>query len=129
MASSALTFFTKVIVIPHILTFQLVHNYGAAYGIFQHKRVFLLVVGVGIVLLTLLFQKRLIKSVWSLYGIVFLIAGALGNIVDRFRLGYVVDFIDIRIFPVFNVADVLIDIAIGLFIIDMIYDYKRSKRH
>lgn len=46
--------------------------------------------------------------------------GTLGNLVDRVWQGYVIDFIDIRIFPVFNVADVCIDIGVACFVLELI---------
>ena len=64
---------------------------------------------------------------WA-YGLIF--AGAVGNLIDRFMLDYVVDFLDFYIkdshFPAFNVADSSISIAAGLLIIDLILDYKRG---
>ena len=122
--SSTLTFFDQITVIPQVLYFQLVHNYGAAFGIFQHQRFFLLVVGVLIVCLGYFFRSYFIKSIWSRYAMVFLFAGAFGNIIDRFRLGYVVDFIDIRILPVFNFADIFINIAVICFIVELVF-YER----
>ena len=127
LATLKLDFYEPFTIINSILSFQLVHNYGAAYGILQHQRVLLTVVGLFVVIGSIVCQKWIIQTVWSRYGLVFLIAGALGNLIDRMRLGYVVDFVDIRIFPVFNVADVLIDIAIVLFLIELFHDYKRKK--
>ena len=127
LATLKLDFYEPFTIINSVLSFQLVHNYGAAYGILQHQRVLLTVVGLFVVIGSIVCQKWIIQTVWSRYGLVFLIAGALGNLIDRMRLGYVVDFVDIRIFPVFNVADVLIDIAIVLFLIELFHDYKRKK--
>ena len=127
LATLKLDFYEPFTIINSVLSFQLVHNYGAAYGILQHQRGLLTVVGLFVVIGSILCQKWIIQTVWSRYGLVFLIAGALGNLIDRMRLGYVVDFVDIRIFPVFNVADVLIDIAIVLFLIELFHDYKRKK--
>jgi len=71
-------------------------------------------------------QKNWIPC-WA-YGLIF--AGAVGNLIDRFMLDYVVDFLDFYIkdshFPAFNVADSAISIAAGLLIIDLILDYKRG---
>ena len=63
----------------------------------------------------------------STVALIFLLGGAVGNVFDRFRLGYVVDFIDIRIFPLFNFADIMINIAIFCFLIEMfLYDPNRK---
>lgn len=47
------------------------------------------------------------------------IAGALGNLYDRLRYGYVVDFLDFRVWPVFNVADISISVGVGLIILSL----------
>lgn len=127
MAELNLVFFKPVQIIPSVLSFELVHNYGAAYGILQQQRVLLLCVGIVVIAGAYWFRSSLIQSCYSRIGLVFLLAGALGNVIDRFVLGYVIDFIDIRIFPVFNVADVCIDIAVGLFIVEMWVLWKRNK--
>ena len=124
-----LSFYKGLTIIPHVLYFQLVHNYGAAYGIFQNQRLFLLIVGSLVILSCFCFAKKIIQSYWSRYALIFLLGGALGNVVDRFRLGYVVDFIDIRIFPVFNLADMMINVAVICFLIEMFfYDVQNNKK-
>jgi len=106
-------------IIENVFIFQLVHNYGAAYGILQHKRLLLLSISVIVIVGAIGWSHKFIQSKWSYYGISFLLIGAIGNFIDRLRLGYVIDFIDIRIFPVFNIADVCIDIAILCLLIEV----------
>ena len=120
-----LNFYDKIVVVPKILTIELVHNYGAAYGIFQNQTFFLLSVSTLVILGVIVFRKKIIQSNFSLYAVVFLLAGAIGNVIDRARLGYVIDFINIQIFPVFNFADIYINIAVILFVIEMIIDEKK----
>tara|TARA_B100000427_G_scaffold55699_1_gene43302 strand:- start:9690 stop:10145 length:456 start_codon:yes stop_codon:yes gene_type:complete len=126
LAQLNLKFFESVIIIPKILSFDLVHNYGAAYGILQNQRIFLLIVTTIVIVGGLLFAKQIIQSRFSHYGLIFLLTGAIGNGIDRLILGYVIDFINIKIFPVFNFADIFIDIAVGCFIIDMIMNGKKT---
>ena len=102
------------------MSFQLVHNTGAAYGIFNQYTGILIAVGITIITACIIWQKHIVTSSWTRFGYIFLMIGAFGNLIDRIRLGYVVDFIDIKVFPVFNIADVCIDIAIVLFLIDLI---------
>jgi len=119
IAQFNLTFFKGVEIIPNALTFQLVHNYGAAYGILQNQRLFLLLVSAAVIVFCFLFSKKIATTTAAKYGLLFLLIGTIGNFIDRLLLGYVIDFIDIRIFPVFNIADVSIDIGIGCFILDI----------
>ena len=126
LAQLNLKFFESIIIIPKILSFDLVHNYGAAYGILQNQRVFLLIVTAIVIFGGIIFAKKIIQSRFSQYGLIFLLSGAIGNGIDRFILGYVIDFINIKIFPVFNFADIFIDIAVGCFIVDMIMDGKKT---
>jgi len=117
LAQRTLTFFDEVSVLPPVLFFNLVHNYGAAYGIFQYQRVFL----ISITLLVFVFALNLFFSADSSsrmrWGIVVLLSGAVGNFSDRVVYGYVIDFIDIRILPVFNIADMLINVGIVLIVL------------
>lgn len=127
-AVATLEFFNPVDVIKSCLSFELVFNYGAAYGIFQHQRTFLLVVAITFILGLLLFSSYFIQSIYSKWAVIFLLAGAFGNMIDRLILGYVIDFIDIKLFPVFNFADIFINIAIGLFLYEaLIYDRKNKR--
>lgn len=107
-------------VIPNIFHLTYVQNFGAAFGILAHRIGFFIVVTVAVVLLILIFLRHvpgehtLLRAALALQ-----LGGALGNLVDRIRLGYVVDFLDFRIWPVFNVADIAIVTGIGLLILDM----------
>jgi signal peptidase II len=127
IAQSSLSFFKGVPIIPNILNFQLVHNYGAAYGILQNQRLFLLLVSAAVVIFCFIFAKKIITSWAALYGLLFLLIGTIGNFIDRVLFGYVIDFIDIGIFPVFNIADICINIGIGFFILDMFIQNNDSK--
>ena len=127
-ASQVLSFSNSIVLVTDRVSFDLVHNYGAAYGILQGYRWPLLLVSVLVVLGCIFFARYFITSRWSYYGLCFVLIGAMGNGIDRFVFGYVVDFINIRIFPVFNLADVAIDIGVALFATEMIRDYVRSRR-
>lgn len=119
LAQKYLDFFNPLDIIPNALSFQLVHNYGAAYGILQNQRVFLLTISILVITLCVKYFTKIAPSKIAQIGLVFLLIGTIGNFIDRLYLGYVVDFIDIRLFPVFNIADMSIDIGICFFIGDI----------
>lgn len=97
-------------------------NTGSAFGMFQGQRWMLLVVGVVFMALIVWFMLRLPEGKkFTLTHIIlaFLVAGGIGNMIDRFALGYVVDFFSFVLinYPIFNVADIYVVCAtIGLFI-------------
>ena len=101
-----------------VFHFTYVQNTGAAFSFFQGGvgwlRWLSLIVSIGLMLFA--WREKLSKIEQFAYG--FILAGALGNGVDRFLFGYVVDFLDFRLinFPVFNIADVCINIGIILLI-------------
>ncbi len=126
-AVERLSLFEAKTIIPKVLNFQLVYNYGAAYGILQHQRVFLTVIGCGVVIAILAGYKHIATTRFSTWGTHFILIGAVGNLIDRISAGYVVDFIDIGLFPVFNIADICIDVGIGCFLLDLWWTHKQSK--
>ena len=120
MASAQLSFWTPKIIIKNILSLQLVHNYGAAYGILQKQTYFLIGVSIIVLIGGYLLRHQIGKTIYSRIGLCFLFIGATGNLIDRIRFGYVVDFINIHIIPVFNIADICINLCLLCFILEII---------
>lgn len=103
--------------LPGWIKLAYVRNYGAAYSILQHQQWLFLVLTVLIVPgLVYYFLKNLSASAWLHVSLTLVIAGGLGNFVDRLRLGYVVDMLHLEIidFPVFNVADICVTVGVLL---------------
>lgn len=119
LAQSYLNMSREIVLIPQALALQLVHNYGAAYGIFQHQRLFLVIVSIAVLAFCWINRKKLAQSTLAKIGLYFLMAGTLGNLLSRVIYGYVIDFIVIYIIPVFNIADICINIGIIGLILDM----------
>lgn len=97
--------------IPGFIELFRVHNYGAAWSSFSGMRWLLLAVTCTIVLAVVLaVAKKIVRHPLGLAAATLIISGGLGNIVDRVRLGYVVDMFNFQFFsyPVFNVADICI---------------------
>jgi len=121
---------TSMELIPDFLYIVHVKNTGAAFGIFQnHTRILTLVSLAAIVLIIML--KVILDLDYTFYNVTlgFILGGALGNLVDRFFVGEVTDFISFTIFPpVFNVADSFIVIGFSLIIILILKEYfKKGK--
>ena len=112
----------SLVLIKDMVSFDLVHNSGAAYGILQNQKAFLLSITVIVLVGCIIFKKYIVTSKWSAWSWVFLLAGAIGNGTDRLIFSYVIDFINIRIFPVFNFADIYINIAMGCFLIEILIE-------
>ena len=110
-----------------LFSLDFVKNYGAAFNIFSGSRILLSLISIffTIMLLYLIFKKDFNNNIEKL-GYSFLLAGSLGNGIDRVLNGYVVDFINLNFinFPVFNIAD--ISINFGLILI--IYGYIKNKK-
>lgn len=99
----------------------LVKNTGIAFGLLRGGSPFLaaFISGSLAVLAALvpLFAARHPIERWAF---ALILGGALGNFMDRMRLGYVVDFLDFRVWPVFNIADVCISVGVGLFVLSLV---------
>ena len=137
MASSMLTAGESVDVISGVFRFTYVENRGAAFGMLsEHRWVFMVLSTLAIGALLIYLWKFRPDSTLGCMALSMIIAGGIGNMLDRCYLGYVVDFLDFCAFPeiwmwVFNVADVCVCVGGGLMvlwlIISMVADAKKVK--
>lgn len=100
--------------IKGIFHLTLIRNRGAAFGILKNQIplfIFTSILAVILIYLGLLRNNKYKKYSFYNISLALILAGALGNLIDRLRLGYVIDFLDFRIWPVFNVADSAITIG------------------
>ena len=115
-------------VIPGVFRFTYIHNDGAAFGSLDNARwIFMILSTVAIVaILGYLFWKKP-QDKLLLSALILVTGGGIGNMIDRIRLGYVIDFIDFCAFPkiwmwIFNVADICVCVGAGLLALWMILD-------
>lgn len=96
-------------VIENIFHFTYVENRGAAFGILQDQRWVFILVTIVTLLFILWYLQQMDPEIKMLrIGLNLIFVGAVGNLIDRIYLGFVIDFIDFRIWPVWNVADMAI---------------------
>ena len=120
-------------VIPYIIAFQTNGgNTGAAFGIFSKSTTFLIIISIIIVLCMIIVDYMLkIKSKTYTIGFGLIMAGAIGNFVDRIMLGYVRDFIMFdfwHAFPIFNFADCCIVIGAVLVCVHFLFLSKNEDK-
>lgn len=117
LVSTRLLLGEPVAVAGDFVRLTLVHNRGAAFGLFPGSRVpFIIVSVLAIAVVLYLFQRDAYRSALSRVLLGGILGGALGNLIDRARLGYVVDFIEVGVgslrWPVFNVADSAVTVGV-----------------
>jgi signal peptidase II len=112
----------SVPVIPGIFHFTYVLNPGAAFGILEHQTGFFVVVAFLLFAAMVYFYPRIPPGYGLLrLGIGLQVGGAAGNVIDRLKTGYVVDFFDFRVWPVFNVADIAIVGGVALIVYSLLF--------
>ena len=114
--------------IPNLLNFTLVKNYGAAFGSFQGLNLALIFVTLTICLLIVLFMINMYKKGEFVSPAYYLIlSGGVGNLIDRIFRGFVVDFIDTPFIATFNIADSFIVIgAIWILVAEVMKSLKKT---
>lgn len=120
-----------IVLIDGVLELQYLENRGSAFGVLQNQKYFILFVGVIFlaVIFFFLFKLPEDKKFRAVHiALSAIVAGGLGNMADRFRFDYVVDFISFVLihFPVFNAADCCIVISTILLLILFMFVYKES---
>ncbi len=110
-------------VIQNIFHLTYIENTGVAFGMFSgHAKVFVVVSLVVLFGLLFFAWKEHARSLLLHYGIAMVIAGALGNDIDRVVKSSVTDMFDCRIWPIFNVADIAVCVGFGLLILYILFD-------
>ena len=115
-------FFSKLLslgetlpIIRNVFHLTLVHNTGIAFGLFKDQGIVFIIIPIIAVILLIfnIFYYRNNKELSRIYlfGFSLILGGAIGNLIDRIAFGYVIDFIDLRIWPVFNIADSAITVG------------------
>ena len=109
--SKGLSLNQSVPIIKGVFHLTLVHNRGAAFGILKNQAFLFIFASVfAIILLIFSLKNNRHKKLFSV-ALSLILAGALGNLIDRVFFGHVIDFLDFRVWPVFNVADSAITIG------------------
>lgn len=103
-------------VIPKVLHMTLVYNTGIAFGLFKDQGfVFIIipVIAIALLIFNIYYYRQNNQALSHTYIVAFslILGGAIGNLIDRISYGHVIDFIDFRIWPVFNLADSAITIG------------------
>jgi signal peptidase II len=116
-------------VIPNVLHITYIHNFGGAFGILAHRTGIFVFVAVVVVILLSVFSRQIPQEEGLLrMALALQLGGAVGNLIDRLRFGFVVDFLDIRVWPIFNVADMAIVAGIGLLLLDLVLSGREKGR-
>lgn len=135
IASTSLIMHQPVVVMP-MFNWTLMHNSGAAFSFLADQggwqRWFFAVIAVVVSIVIVLWIKRLQQhEKWQAIALALILGGAVGNVIDRIWLGYVVDFIQVYYqqwyWPAFNIADSAISIGVVMIIIESIREYRTEK--
>lgn len=130
LVSSQMILNQSIPIINNFFHITYVRNPGAAFGILAYQTTFFIIITILVVLVlgyyvfSLNKDQVLLKVAFALQ-----IGGAIGNFIDRIRTGYVVDFLDFKIWsPVFNVADVAIVLGVSLFALQVVTEVIKDKK-
>ena len=118
LATAKLSFGESIAVIENFFHITLVRNYGVSFGLFNEANlrwVWIIVAVVAICIIFYYYAK--LENMMVLVAASFILGGAIGNGIDRLLRGFVIDFIDFRIWPAFNIADSAITVGASLLII------------
>ena len=104
-------------VLPGIFHLTYIQNPGAAFGLFENQTLFFIAIAAFLLaFLAFAYKELAAQGVWVRFGMSLLAGGAVGNLLDRVRFGAVIDYLDFRIWPIFNLADIGICLGAALIV-------------
>ncbi len=130
MTVANIDLYEVVNVIPNVLSWMYLRNTGAAWSILEGQMWFFYIVTLVVVVVVVYYlQKYGRQSGLLALSLSFILAGSIGNVIDRLRFGYVVDMIRLEFidFPIFNVADMALSVGVALMILYVFLDEKSKK--
>lgn len=112
----------SIAIIKNFFYLTYINNDGAAFSILVGKRIFLILVAIIVIIMLIHYiKKNNIQNKLEIVSLALIIGGSLGNLMDRVVRGYVIDFLDFKIFnynfPIFNLADTFIVIGVILLLL------------
>ena len=122
----------QTVPITDCLSLTYVRNTGSAFGLFANQAFLLILVAiVGLVAILLLYRYLSKSSILSISALGLIFGGAIGNLIDRLRFGYVTDFVDVRLWhdfhwPAFNVADSAITVGSIVLVIFIVSAFRKG---
>ncbi len=131
LVSTLIPYGTNITVIQDFFWLTYLKNTGAAWSLLEGQQWFFIVLSsVACVVMGVLFMKSDRKKTWFRYALIFMFVGAFGNLIDRLTVGGVRDFLSFNLlgypFPVFNIADMALNVGVGCMIIETILDERRK---
>lgn len=127
----AMAITTPITIIPGFLQLSYVKNFGVAWSMFNNKTIFIILFSIAAIgyLFYLLRQYR--NELIVHFGLLMMIGGAFGNVIDRLFRGFVVDYVDVVIFgydfPVFNLADTLLVCGVIIIFVETLRKAKNGE--
>lgn len=120
---STMGLYETIPVIQDVFHITYIHNTGAAFSMMEGMRSFLVLLPLIMVTgaLVYMFIKRKTGHPLMMASVALIAGGGIGNLIDRIFLGYVVDYLDFRVFPIFNMADICVCVGCGLLILYVLF--------
>lgn len=101
--------------LDRLIRFTFITNTGAAFGMFPQLGAIFMLIAIIVIATIIVFHEQLpTENLWVRISLGLQLGGAMSNLLDRFTRGFVVDFVDIGFWPIFNIADVSIVLGVGI---------------
>lgn len=103
-----------------------VRNTGVAFGLFPGQTFIITLAAIaGLIVMLIYYRLSPFRNAYTYLGLGFILGGSSGNLIDRIRMGYVTDFIDFQVWPVFNIGDSAVVLGTGLMLYYFLFKYKK----
>jgi signal peptidase II len=119
-------YYSPAVELFSFLSITFISNTGAAFGILKGYRVIFIIISLLVILAIVLYSDKLGSKTIHKVSFGLILGGTIGNLIDRFFLGYVVDFIAFSFWPAFNIADACLCIGVIILCIQLFREDKTN---